>query len=128
MRSVRYAITLSLSILSLTLSAQEPECGTHRTQTQGGWGTSASGNNPGAYRDANFNLAFPDGIILGCEQTVAFTSSSAVEEFLPSGGSPAALSASYVDPSDLNNVLIGQTLALTLSVGFDLYDPSFSNS
>ena len=105
----------------------EPEDG-WRTQTQGGWGSSASGDNPGAYRDANFAAAFPAGATIGDAGgfTATFSTSGAVETFLPASGTAAAFSQNYSDPASTSaGVLAGQTLALTLSVGFDAYDPDF---
>jgi len=103
-----------------------------RTQTQGGWGTRASGDNPGAYRDANFDVAFPDGVTIGCDDggyNAPFTSSAAVQKFLPQGKKPGALQKDYVDPSrTTGGVFAGQVLALSLNVGFDVYDPAFSES
>jgi hypothetical protein len=111
------------------ISAQAADgCHQFRTQTPGGWGSSASGNNPGAYRDAHFDAAFPDGISLGCFHTLRFTSAQAVQNFLPSGSTPRALEESFVDPTSYNNALAGHLLALTLSVGFDVYDPNFAPS
>lgn len=100
----------------------------HRTQTQGGWGTKASGNNPGTYRDANFATAFPSGLTVGSTYTIKLMSSSAVQNFLPQGGTAAAISQNYVNPTSKINVLAGQVVALTLSVGFDNADPNFSPS
>jgi hypothetical protein len=98
-----------------------------RTQTQGGWGTSASGNNPGAYRDANFAMAFPMGLTIGCTNTLQLTTSAAVDAFLPSGTTARALNAgNMVNPGQTyKNVLAGQLVAATLSVGFDAYDEDF---
>ncbi len=104
------------------------DCHQFRTQTQGGWGSSASGNNPGSYRDAHFGAAFPNGIVLGCDYTLTLSSAHAVQTFLPSGGPASALTANWIDPTNYNNVLAGQLLALTLSVGFDNNDPNFAPS
>jgi hypothetical protein len=108
------------------------ECGSEpcqlRTQTMGGWGAPANGNNPGMYRDMHFDTAFPDGLTIGCTNTLTLTSAAAVEDFLPSGGQPSMLSSSMTDPGNYNNVLAGQLVALTLSVGFDAYDPDFGMS
>lgn len=104
------------------------EPGDFRTQTQGGWGTSASGNNPGTYRDANFEAAFPDGLTVGGYYTINLTSSFAVQNFLPQGGPAATLTMNYLDPSASISVFAGQVVALSLSVGFDLYDPDFGAS
>src|ERR1043165_4191897 len=43
-----------------------PSCGMLRTQTQGGWGASPAGNNPGTYLHAHFNATFSGGLTLGC--------------------------------------------------------------
>lgn len=110
------------------------ECGGFRTQTQGGWGAPAQGNNPGTYLNANFAAAFPLGLTVGggdCNgDTLLLTSAQAVRDALPGqGGGPAALGASSVDPasSGVNN-LAAQTIALTLNLYFDLYDPDFGSS
>lgn len=106
----------------------EPCDVTLRTQTQGGWGTRANGNNPGTYRDNNFSGCFPNGVTIGCANgyTLQFTSSAAIEAFLPQGGTPAVLTYSDTNPiaSD-GGVLAGQVLALSLSVGFDACNVNF---
>ncbi len=108
-----------------------PVCeGPWRTQTQGGWGSPAAGNNPGAYRNANFDAAFPDGLVLGCEEgnTLTLTSAAAVQAFLPSGGQPSSLSNSLTDPTGNQGTLAGNLTALALSLGFDANDSEFSAS
>ena len=115
-----------------------------RTQTQGGWGSVAKGDNPGVYRDENFDDAFPNGLTIGnidfdnalCMSTIGnvgdyyahFESSEAIEDFLPAKGTPAIFSHFYDDnPLDTEaGILAGQVVALTLNVGFDNYDPNFS--
>ena len=114
-----------------------------RTQTQGGWGSVAKGDNPGVYRDENFDDAFPNGLTIGnidfdnalCISTIGnvgdyyahFTSSKAIEKFLPAKGTPAVFSQSHTDPSDTEaGILAGQVVALTLNVDFDIYDDDFS--
>ncbi len=117
-------------LLGMTNSNAQGCSGQFKTFTIGGWGTVCKGNNPGCYRDANFDAAFPDGITIGCGQnTLTFTSSQAVEDFLPSGGTPALLSGALVDPADsINNTLASQVLAVSLAVGFDVYDADFASS
>ena len=107
----------------------------HRTQTPGGWGSGASGNNPGAYRDLNFDLAFPEGIHIGCfgseGHCLYLTSAKAVENFLPAGGKPAVFTIrDVIDPTakEMKNSLASHMVALALSLGFDAYDPDFSAS
>lgn len=107
------------------------ECGSLRTQTQGGWGAKPSGNNPGTYLHANFAAAFPSGLQVGCNTgyTVKYSNADAITEFLPAGGEPAVLTANATNPADksIKNVLIGQLTALSLSVGFDTHDPNFGS-
>jgi len=106
-------------------------CKGFRTQTPGGWGSPAAGDNPGEYRDANFDEAFPNGLVVGGDFTLTLTSASAVEDFLPSGGSPAALNQDYTDPTQALGTLAGHVVALSLSIGFDectTCDPFGSNT
>lgn len=104
--------------------------GIYRTQTPGGWGAKAAGNNPGAYRDANFDKAFPGGLVIGVPEkcSIKLTSAKAVEKLLPTGGKPAVLTESDEDPVGIKNVLVGHIVALTLSVGFDDYDKDFGKA
>jgi hypothetical protein len=105
--------------------------GDFRTQTQGGWGASCKGDNPGCYRDGHFATCFSTGLVVGDASgyTASFSSSGAVEGFLPQGGTAAALFQDHVDPSSTEaGVLAGQVVALTLSVTFDQCDPSFGAS
>ncbi|MFK7757323.1 MAG: hypothetical protein AB8B53_10375 [Flavobacteriales bacterium] len=90
-----------------------------RTQTPGGWGAITNGNNPGAYRDANFTSVFPEGLTVGCLNSIHLLSSQDIQSFLPSGGSPSALSQSLINPTGYGNSLAGHLVALTLSLGFD---------
>jgi hypothetical protein len=117
-------------LLGMTNSNAQGCSGQFKTFTIGGWGTACNGNNPGCYRDTNFDAAFPDGITIGCgENTLTFTSSQAVEDFLPSGGTPALLSGALDDPAGtINNTLASQVLAVSLAVGFDVYDADFASS
>jgi len=117
---------------------QPEECdsllaGLYRTQTQGGWGSECHGQNPGCYRDEHFADCFTSGLVVGCTTgyTVTYTTSLAIQNSLPTGGTPAALEESAVDPGSEftgGGVLLGQVVALTLSVGFDVCDEDFSPS
>ena len=98
-----------------------------RTQTQGGWGSDPDGGNNGAYLHNNFAAAFPEGVVIGdvsasdaCTgYSLRLTTANAVTAFLPSESTPRALNANYTNPTGYGNVLAGQALALTLSIGFD---------
>ena len=124
--------SLDVNLVATNAVSDEEGCdpGQLRTQTIGGWGAPANGNNPGAYRDANFDAAFPNGLTIGCgANTLTLTSAAAVEAWLPSGGSPGILPAgSTVDPTAYTNTFASQLVGITLSLGFDAYDPSFGQS
>lgn len=109
-------------------TANELPCGGFRTQTQGGWGAAAHGNNPGKYLQENFNGAFPFGLTVGRTYKITLSSAQAITNYLPAGGQPMALTTSYTNPVNLKNNLASQLVTLTLSVQFDLYDPDFSSS
>jgi hypothetical protein len=120
----------SLEASSATLSLSTG-CGQLRTQTQGGWGSTPSGNNPGTYLHANFQTAFSSGLTVGCypgDYFVRLTSAQAVTDLLPLGGKASVLTSSAVNPASLKNVLAGQLVALKLSVTFDAYDADFGES
>jgi hypothetical protein len=122
---------LFLSMFFGILQSYSQTCTGFTTYTMGGWGTHCHGGNPGCYRDANFDAAFPDGVLIGSGgNTLALTSTEAVEYFLPSGTTPRALPAgALVDPGNTyRNVLAGQLVTLTLNVGFDAYDANFSSN
>ena len=136
----RFLLTLALlGTTAYSLNAQslpptsdpEPIDGTFRTQTIGGWGASPNGNNPGVFLHTNFDAVFPDGITIGSgDNVVVFTSAQAITDFLPSGGTPSAIGDSYIDPTtgELSNTLVSQTLALTISLGFDAAIADFGES
>jgi hypothetical protein len=120
-----------LSAGARTASTETSSCGMLRTQTQGGWGAPPNGNNPGAYLHANFDAAFPEGLTVGCYPNnyyLKLTSAQAVTNLLPAGGKAAALGANATDPASLKNVLVGQVVALKLSVVFDAQNADFGES
>lgn len=120
-------------------------CGDFTTFTQGGWGAVPNGNNPGTYLHANFAAAFPNGAQIGDQSGGAaasnntagnwaayFSSASVITLWLPHTGPSGALGGDTVDPvgepDNDDGTLAGQTLTLTLNLGFDDYDPAFSPS
>lgn len=93
--------------------------GGYTTYTQGGWGTSPRGNNPGTLLKNNFSRVFPCGVKVGGRYTLTFTSASAVEAFLPQGGTANKLTCSATNPtSSSSGVLGGQVLSMQLSLSF----------
>jgi gliding motility-associated-like protein len=103
-------------------------CTGFRTQTQGGWGSTPNGGNPGAYLHTNFTTAFPSGIEIGCTNKFRFTSAQAITNFLPAGGTAAGLPSGIQTNPTSGNVLAGQVLALSISVGFDNAISNFGSS
>jgi hypothetical protein len=98
------------------------------TYTQGGWGTECHGNNPGCLRDAFFETALPNGLLLGDQggidgdnhYALLLTSSHAVEVFLPEGGPSSTFD---LDQTDVANAtagnFAGQLASAKLSLAFD---------
>jgi|GEM_PF-1065677 len=123
-------------VVTITYTAEDwtnsSDCtpGMYRTQTQGGWGTNPNGNNPGVYLTQHFDEVFPDGLTIGCNNTLTLTTAQAVIDFLPSGTSPTILPAgSLTNPgSGYSNVLAGQLVAATLSTAFDAADENFGSA
>lgn len=104
------------------------DCGNFRTQTQGGWGATPHGNNPGSYLHSHFAGAFPNGLTVGCTYKLTLTSAQAVTDYLPGGGSAAILTTNITNPINFKNNLASQLVTLTLSLRFDAFDPNFSSS
>jgi len=125
------ASQLSSGSANARIAVSPTPCGMFRTQTQGGWGATPNGNNPGVYLHANFAAAFGSSLTVGCypgNYYVKVTSATEITNLLPIGGGASVLSANYTDPSSLKNVLVGQLISVKLSVGFDAYDANFSPS
>lgn len=116
------------SPLSVTLTAGENRQNVnfgyflaYVTYTQGGWGATPAGNNPGTVLANNFGAVFPNGVVVGwaSKYTLKFTSASAIRNFLPAGGAPKALKVTAINPTtSAAGVFAGQVLAAKLSVSF----------
>jgi streptogramin lyase len=102
-------------------------CNGFVTYTQGGFGANPSGNNPGMYVKRNFNGVFPNGLTIGCNNTLKLTNDIAVKKFLPSSGTPAALPpGNLINPVGYKNTLAGQLVTAMLNVGFDSASTTFA--
>jgi hypothetical protein len=89
------------------------------TQTQGDWGSECSGGNVGCLRDSNWDTVIGGSLVVGGTYTITFTSSSAVETYVPAAGTAASLAGNHVDPSSTESgILGGQVTALKLNVLF----------
>jgi hypothetical protein len=98
------------------------------TYTQGGWGTKCAGGNPGCTRDANFASVFPGGLVVGDQDgddadgafALVLTTSKAVQDFLPDGGTSKHLAGDEVNVANSSaGVIAGQLVAATINVAFD---------
>jgi hypothetical protein len=109
-------------------------CDEYCTFTQGGWGntcpTPQQGNpystQSGCIRDYYFGSVFPSGVTIGIPagstHGATWTSAAAVRNFLPAGGTPAALTGDLTDPTTTPaGILAGQILALRLNREFSCY-------
>lgn len=121
--------TRNFATLSLTAEAEisgftfgytfPKKTGPYITYTQGGWGAKPQGENAAALLSANFATVYSGGsVTIGGRYTLRFTAASAIEAFLPQGGTPEPLQASAVNPTTRLSVLAGQVLALRLNVDF----------
>jgi hypothetical protein len=107
-------------VQSLIIEVTVPQQFTGCTVTQGGWGAPAHGNNPGTLLNSKFPIVYPAGVTIGGINTLHFSSSTAVRNFLPQGGPPSFLNASAVDPTTSSaGVFAGQVLALQLNVNIE---------
>ena len=113
-------VTTALSNVATVTITVQAQGGKFRTQTQGGWGSTPSGGNPGAFLHAKFAQVYPGGsVLIGGGYTLRFTNPMAITVFLPQGGKPGVLKANAVNPTNSNaGVFAGQVLALRLSVDF----------
>lgn len=114
-----------------SVTPQPPSSTYACSYSQGGWGSVPHGSNPGSYLTNNFSTLYPNGITLGGDgsgagqyrmtftSALAITGSKKVAGYLPAGGTAAALTQNYNNPTDTRaGVFGGQVLALRISVDF----------
>jgi len=119
-------VLASTTIISSTGEAIPVTCGQLRTQSPGGWGAPPHGENPASYLSAYFSAAF-GSLTIGCAggYTLSVSSASVITKLLPTGGLVDVLHQNQINPSNIDNVLVGHLISLMISAGFDLYDPNF---
>jgi hypothetical protein len=112
-----------------------PECPPvegFRTYTAADWGASPASNAGAQYLHAHFGGCVADAIEVGCPTdgfSVTLDSPQAIEALLPTLGAAGALGQSYQNPTATEaGVFLGEVVALSLNIMFDLCDPSFSPS
>jgi len=92
------------------------------TYSQGGWGSTPSGSNPGAFLAANFSRVYPGvggSVQIGGTRKLTFTSASAIEAFLPQGGPSKVLTSNATNPtSSSGGNFAAQLLAMQLAADF----------
>ncbi len=110
----------TVQIINGTLTVLSEVCNANGyiTYSQGGWGSKPSGGNPGALLAQHFQTVYPNGLILGGTHTLRFTSASAIERYLPAGGSARVLTSSETNPTSSKGVLSAQLLAVQLAADF----------
>ena len=108
------------------------DCGGNTcTYTMGGWGSECPASQtgrpgstqPGCIRDRYFDQVFSGGVMIGDTTGTNFgavwTSSEAVEAYLPDGSTAGTLTEDLLNPTETPaGVLGGQILALTLNRGY----------
>lgn len=81
------------------------------------WGQSSCGFNPTDLIVNSFSTIFPNGVTIGGENTITFTSINEILKFLPSNGSVRVLYSSKTNPgSYYGNEFAGNILALDLNI------------
>lgn len=99
-----------------------------RTLSQGGWGNRSTSN---PLYSTWFGIQFPGGLkIGGANNSVTFTTASAMANFLPQSGTPRSLTGGNLSnlTRSLKNTLAGQTAALALNLALSpaLTDATFA--
>lgn len=107
------------------LCAEGLVAGQFRTFTASDWAEDLKKAPWSEYLDQKFSAAFPEGLALGCERELTFSTAEAVRGFLPSQGAGSVLKKSVDNPGEVANGLAGEICALSLSIGFDNLDEGF---
>lgn len=98
-----------------------------KTWGQGGWGAKPNGFNAGWLIQNYYTAPYGSNpLVIGsvpANRYVSLSGPTAVQNFLPQGGKPAALDGAYADPGPKKptnklGTLAGETLALKLNVDF----------
>lgn len=89
------------------------------TENQCGWGSSWHWCWHNDFLTSYFcDVYGSDGVTIGGDKSLTFTSAYAIKRFLPQSGSARVLSGSAVNPSNSRGDFAGNVLALQLSVDF----------
>lgn len=120
---IRQQACSSIEVLSEAPAIISIRPGDFISYAQGGWGSKPNGNNPGALLASQYGIAYPGGkVLVGLGSGgfgMVFSSASAIEAYLPAGGTPAKLTTSLVNPTrSASGVFGGQVLSLELNIRF----------
>jgi len=138
--TVMFVLVLSFSGIAQPYTS----CPGYRTQNQNQWSctntSSASYSVLSNYLTNNFVNAFPNGLTIGCTNTLKLTNAKAVKDFLPqSSGILLLPSGVSTDPgrtgtisatcaSWQSNMFAGNLVSLALNLKFDVYDPNWASA
>jgi hypothetical protein len=110
------------AMATVTVVVTAANCSTtgYLTYSQGGWGSTPSGANPGAFLAANFSRVYTGGSVqIGGTRKLTFTSAAAIAAFLPQGGPSKVLTSSATNPtSSSGGNFAAQLLAMQLAADF----------
>lgn len=99
------------------------QTGDYCTYSQGGWGATPNGNNAAGILQAHFSEVYPSGATVGIVDpgySMRFTSSAAIESYLPAVGTAGILNANLVNPlTSSSGIFGGQVLAYQLNIDFN---------
>lgn len=99
------------------------QAGDYCTYSQGGWGAAPNGNNVARILASNFSAVYPGGVAVGITIPsffMRFTASTAIEPYLPAGGTAGVLNANLVNAlTSSSGVFGGQVLAHQLNIDFN---------
>ncbi len=124
------AIIITISPIFSTI-ANAQFCEGFRTQNQRDWGDKPKSTNSAGYLYKNFTAAFPNGIVVGCDNKLKLTSPQAVTNLLPVNGRIGKLPiGTLIDPNNrkFNNPFAGQVVALKINLTMDEFDPNFGSN
>jgi hypothetical protein len=114
--------------VAVTVEDEICDSGDFFTYTPGAWGAPCNGGNAGCIRDDCFDDVFPNGLVIGDQDgpdadddyAALFTSSLAIENYLPDGGKKGLLDQDYTDPTATSGGnFANQLVSVKLVMGFD---------
>ncbi|MEN6645468.1 MAG: SdrD B-like domain-containing protein [Armatimonadia bacterium] len=84
-----------------------PDTRHYMTNSNGGWGSNPTGDNPGTLLHTNFPIVYPNGMVVGSLHYIRFDSAQEITDALPLGGAAGTLIRDY-DPPTATGTSAGQ--------------------